>query len=411
MASSVKSIKVTYNSINEKNSFTHGDWISGQVTVDVAKDCQIDSLFVKIKAKADVFWTERLFNRTHVYTAKEKYLSFKYYFIRDKNLKDDNKQTLLRNQQGETYSSVVAPGCHVYPFAIQIPYINLPSSFRGSYGKIVHVLQASLGRSMRVTKKDSAYFNFVSRTDLNAPWLMTPQHGSKDKKMKVFSSGTVSMDVNIEKTGFLQGEGIKVFANIQNNSSREIKPKYCLYTEHIFVAGGEKTVNNYDVFKEVGEPIAPSTEQKVTRVITIPNTVEPSLLNSNLIKVEYGLKVYLDVKLASDPEIKFPIVILWASQVSAAAPQPVPTGFGFDTFRPPVPQVWGVVPPAAAAQPLAPPPAAAQPLAPPLAPPPASAPPLAPALAPAAPQPFDPPPPYEAQGMYPPLEKFDNKYQ
>uniref|UniRef100_A0A3Q1IQ22 Arrestin C-terminal-like domain-containing protein n=1 Tax=Anabas testudineus TaxID=64144 RepID=A0A3Q1IQ22_ANATE len=265
-------IKVTYNSINEKNSFTHGDWISGQVTVDVAKDCQIDSLFVKIKAKADVFWTERLFNRTHVYTAKEKYLTSPFlYTFAD--------------------SSVVAPGCHVYPFAIQIPYINLPSSFRGSYGKIVHVLQASLGRSMRVTKKDSAYFNFVSRTDLNAPWLMTPQHGSKDKKMKVFSSGTVSMDVNIEKTGFLQGEGIKVFANIQNNSSREIKPKYCLYTEHIFVAGGEKTVNNYDVFKEVGEPIAPSTEQKVTRVITIPNTVEPSLLNSNLIKVEYGLKV------------------------------------------------------------------------------------------------------------------------
>lgn len=89
MASSVKSIKVTYNSINEKNSFTHGDWIAGQVTVDVAKDCQIDSLFVKIKAKADVFWTERLFNRTHVYTAKEKYLSFKYYFIRDKNLKGE----------------------------------------------------------------------------------------------------------------------------------------------------------------------------------------------------------------------------------------------------------------------------------------------------------------------------------
>lgn len=33
-----------------------------------------------------------------------------------------------------------------------------------------------------------------------------PQHESKDKKMKFFSSGTVAMDVDIEKSGFFQGE-------------------------------------------------------------------------------------------------------------------------------------------------------------------------------------------------------------
>lgn len=37
-------------------------------------------------------------------------------------------------------------------------------------------------------------------------FCQTPQHESKDKKMKFFTSGTVAMDVNLEKTGFFQGE-------------------------------------------------------------------------------------------------------------------------------------------------------------------------------------------------------------
>lgn len=37
-----------------------------------------------------------------------------------------------------------------------------------------------------------------------------PQHESKDKKMKLFNSGSVSMDVSLEKTGFFQGGALKL---------------------------------------------------------------------------------------------------------------------------------------------------------------------------------------------------------
>lgn len=47
---------------------------------------------------------------------------------------------------------------------------------------------------------------FKKMTLINLAFFQTPQHEYKDKKMKVFSSGSVSMDVNIEKTGFVQGE-------------------------------------------------------------------------------------------------------------------------------------------------------------------------------------------------------------
>ncbi|KAM9360650.1 uncharacterized protein ABDE67_001263 [Symphorus nematophorus] len=374
-------VKVTYNPINETNTFTSGDIVSGQVTLEVAKDYEIESLSIKFKGKAEVLWSERHGQTTVVYHSKDKYFSIKHYFIRDKVHKGDDNQTLLRSQNGDTYSNVVAPGCHVYPFTFQIPFQDMPSSFKGSAGKIVYLLEARLSRSMRMDKKDSTKINFVTKKDMiSDPALMAPQHESKDKKMKLFTSGTVAMDVSLEKTGFFQGEGMKVLACIQNNSSREIKPKYCVYRKHSFFAKGERRLSTKDILKEVGEPIPPSGNEYVVRVITIPQDAEPSILNCSIIKAEHRLRVYLDVKYALDPEIKFPIVILPASQVPAAlAPPPAASGFGFEPFGNPNPPAWGTAP-------------------------------LQPAVA-ATPNLLDPPPPYGAYGMYPRLNDFGNKWQ
>lgn len=136
--------------------------------------------------------------------------------------------------------------------------------------------------------------------------------------MKLFNSGSVSMDVSLEKTGFFQGgsiqihictynlkkrldnqlfdcvytgEGLQVLALIQNKSSREIKPKYCLYRKHSFFAEGRRRVSTKDLLKEVGEPIPPSAHEKVTRVINIPHDIEPSISDCSIIKVEHRLRV------------------------------------------------------------------------------------------------------------------------
>uniref|UniRef100_UPI0037E85249 arrestin domain-containing protein 3-like n=1 Tax=Semicossyphus pulcher TaxID=241346 RepID=UPI0037E85249 len=379
MSSTVQSLKVTHNPINDKDTFTSGDSVSGLVTLEVAKDCEIESLLVQFKGKAEVLWTERHGQVTVVYHSKDKYFSIKHYLIRDKNAKADENETLLTQQNGETYSNVVAPGRHVYPFTFVIPLQTMPSSFKGSVGKITYTLKAKLSRSMRISQKDKIKINFVSNEDMNMyPELMTPQHQSKDKKLKFFNSGMVAMDVRLEKSGFFQGEGLKVMACIENKSSREIKPNFCVYRKHSFFADGKRRVSTKDLLKEVGEPIPPSSNQNVTQVITIPHDIEPSILNCSNIKAEYRLRVYLDIKYASDPEIKFPITILPASQLSAVAPPPAASAFGFQPFGNPNPPAWGNVPP--------------------------------PQL-PAASQSVDPPPPYGAYTMYPPMTDYGNKYQ
>uniref|UniRef100_A0A3Q2EIB2 Ig-like domain-containing protein n=1 Tax=Cyprinodon variegatus TaxID=28743 RepID=A0A3Q2EIB2_CYPVA len=67
------------------NTFTNGDVVSGQVEVELAKDCQIESFYIKFKGKAEVRWTERHGQTTHVYHSKDKYFSLRHYFIKSKN--------------------------------------------------------------------------------------------------------------------------------------------------------------------------------------------------------------------------------------------------------------------------------------------------------------------------------------
>lgn len=80
---SVKNISVTYNPISQSNTFTSGDFISGQVILDVAKDTQMQSLSVKIKGKAEVCWSEHYGKTTVVYSDKEKYYSVERFFVRE----------------------------------------------------------------------------------------------------------------------------------------------------------------------------------------------------------------------------------------------------------------------------------------------------------------------------------------
>lgn len=396
MSSTVKSLKVSYNPINESNTFTSGDCVSGQVELEVAKECEVQSLSIKFKGKAEVLWTERHGQTTVVYHSKDKYFSTKHHFIQDKDKCENDSDRLLAGDYGQTFSRNLPVGRHVYPFTFHFPMQHTPSSFHAETGtgKIVYLLEAKLSRSMRIPKKDTEKLNYVTQDTMDHnPELKEPQHESKDKKLKLLNSGTVSMDVNLEKAGFYQGESIKVFAAIENKSSRPIRPKYCIYSKHSFFARGKRRLYTKDLVKEVGEPIPPSSNQNVTQLITIPHDMQPSIHNCEILKVEHRLRVYLDVKYASDPEIKFPIVILHAHDFSTKGPPPAASDFGFGAYAS-----------APSFTPMASAPLPGQQFPPPH---PSAAAMVQPSPFPV--NPSDPPPPYAAYGLYPSLPEYQLK--
>ncbi|XP_060763093.1 arrestin domain-containing protein 3-like [Neoarius graeffei] len=334
MACTVKNISVAFDLMNESITFTNGDYISGQVTLEVAKETHIKSLLIKAKGKASVLWSEHYGNNITVtfYDKETCYKSIQYFIQEEK--KGDDGYSLLTNEFGQCYSRIIQPGIHVYPFTFQIPHQDMPASFKGTHGKVVYSLEAKLCRSMSVPKKAKVHFYYVPQGDMSTPDLMMSQHGYKEKKMKFFTSGSVAMDVHTEKTGFHLGEQIKVKVDIVNNSSRTIKPKFSLYQKQSCFAAKKRKVCTKELLKEKGDPIDPSTKQCVIKVLNIPADTCVSILNCKVLKVEYRLKVYLDIKFANNPEIKLPVVILPISvtQENADVANAKPMDIGFETW-------------------------------------------------------------------------------
>ncbi|XP_056150073.1 arrestin domain-containing protein 3-like [Lampris incognitus] len=292
----IQNFTICYDAINSKNIFTNGDTITGRIIVELSKETHIQSLVFIAKGNAKVCWSEHYGQNMHVVLwSNEKYYEVKHHILRE------------ARRDG---TEVIGRGRHVFPFSFKIPDRKIPSSFKGWEGKIKHQLRAELKQSMRLTKKTKTCFTFVSKADMDTPGLMEPQYGCKDKPVTFFASGNISMDVHTERMGYQQGEGLKVIAEISNCSTRSVKPKFVLYEKKSFFAQGRRRVHTNDILKEKGEPVPPSNRQTVTKVLTIPAELPPSILNCSIIKFEYRLKVVLNVSMTKDPEVKLPIVII-----------------------------------------------------------------------------------------------------
>uniref|UniRef100_A0A671PR30 Arrestin C-terminal-like domain-containing protein n=1 Tax=Sinocyclocheilus anshuiensis TaxID=1608454 RepID=A0A671PR30_9TELE len=304
MSKSIKKLSLHYDPINESNTFT------------ITKEIKVDSLFVKLTGDANASWTT---NKT-TYNDHERYFKLKQYLIQDSAKKGQcEKNTTLVNR--ETYGPVIRPGSHVFPFTFQLPQQNMPPSFKGFHVWVKYVLMIKLSRPWKSTSATHTELNFFTRFRMFffLFFFIQPQSGTQDKKMKLFGSGKMSLAVTAEKTGYMQGETIRVFVDIDNSSSHDVKLKYSLKQQQTFIT--EKTTKNKlkdkkYIVKETRDRI-PSGEKSKFIVdmpylctCLLPHDLTVTIENCRILKVQYELKVSLDVSFASDPAVRFPVVIL-----------------------------------------------------------------------------------------------------
>ncbi|XP_061905546.1 arrestin domain-containing protein 3-like [Entelurus aequoreus] len=311
----IKDFLIEYNSINSQNIFTNGDTITGRIILEVSKDTTVQSLIFIGKGKATVCWYEQYGQYYHRYYWSDE----KYYEIKQRILKYGNE--------------TIPKGRHVFPFTFKVPDRKMPSSFKSGTGKVVHKVKAELKQSMKLTKEAKAHFTFVSKADMDIHGLMEPQHECTDKSLSVFGSGNVAMDVYTSRMGYQQGEDLRVKVVVHNQSSRAVKPKMVLYKKKSFFAQGERKHSTMDILEEKAESIDAYSKETVKMVITIPRELPSSILNCGIIKLEYRLKIILDIKYAINPKVKLPIVVLPALDVPDIKQPPDPAAaFGFEAF-------------------------------------------------------------------------------
>ncbi|XP_067296159.1 arrestin domain-containing protein 3-like isoform X1 [Pseudorasbora parva] len=336
MSKSIKELNLHYDPINESNSFTSGDIVEGRVVLEVTKEIKVDHLFVKLTGDANVSWTESTGDdETTTYSDHERYFKIKQYFIQESSKygQPEKNTTLI---SGETYGPVIKEGSHVFPFRFQLPQQKMPASFKGVHGSVKYVLMVKLKRPWKPTSSTCSELNFSPGNDGTNDHLLEPQSVTKDKKLKLFGSGKMSMTATTDKTGYMQGETIRVSVDIDNSSSRDVKPKYSLKQQQTFIAGKSTNKAFKDIVKETKDPVPSGEKTKFIVDIHLPHDLTINIENCRIIKVQYQIKVSLDVSFASDPALMLPVVILPAYQ--QCPPCQGPSG-GFQPYLPPQPNL------------------------------------------------------------------------
>ncbi|KAG8012114.1 Arrestin domain-containing protein 3 [Nibea albiflora] len=291
--SPIKDFRLMYEHLNEENIFSEGDAVAGTVIVTLSKELKVKSLFVKVKGDARVNWSKQS-------GGAEVYFKHHTRFFKDK------EYLVKENAEG----TVLPQGVHRFRFRLQIPPGDMPSSFKGTYGKIVYMLEAKLSRSWRCPVTVERKLNFVSKSLSFRGKIVYPRSESVQKEIGVFSPGQVRMLAVVDRSVCSPGDTLSVVAKIYNSSNKKMKPKVSLQQDIVYPAK-ETSMTCYNrLWQIVGDAIEQNSEETFSCKVRIPDDVFYTIHNSNIISVQYHLKVYLDISFAVDPEVKLPLVIV-----------------------------------------------------------------------------------------------------
>ncbi|XP_075060828.1 arrestin domain-containing protein 2 isoform X2 [Mixophyes fleayi] len=277
--------------------YTAGEILTGHVVLELCKTMSISALEVCARGLATVHWLEtRSIGMNTVYsdfTAHETYLRKRHHLIRDNG-------TL----------NVLPAGRHEFPFTFQLPE-TLVTSFEGKHGSVRYWVKAKLHRPWSTVKKTKKEFTVIEPIDINTPDLLSPQAGTKEKIAHAWycNLGQVSVTAKIDRKGYTPGEVIPIFAEIDNCTSRTVVPKAAIIQSQTFIARGTLKQKKSVVATLAGDSVpAGKRETWHGRALKIP-PLGPSIIQCRIIRVEYALKVCVEIPGSSKLLLELPLVI------------------------------------------------------------------------------------------------------
>ncbi|KAM9311924.1 arrestin domain-containing protein 4 [Gastrophryne carolinensis] len=279
------------------NGYSVGETVSGQVVLELLEDTEVLGLRLHAHGGATASFTPWWGESRKATSPSEGQVQY---------LNEDF--TLLAESTDEKH--MLEAGKHKFPFNFQL-HASLVTSFAGRYGKVQYHLFAFL---KRLSVPDLSIFRelrITSRLDVNSQSLLTPEERSKEQMVGCcfFTSGPISLSARIGRKGYCNGEAIPIYAEIENSSSRLIVPKAAIYQSQSFIVRGKTKTHRQLVASVRGTHIASgSTETWNGKMLKIP-PVTPTILNCEIIRVEYVLAVYIHVPGAQRLMVELPVVI------------------------------------------------------------------------------------------------------
>ncbi|XP_030073918.1 arrestin domain-containing protein 2 isoform X1 [Microcaecilia unicolor] len=279
--------------------FGGGDMVIGKVVLELMAETRVESVKLHAEGLARVHWTEsRSAGSSTAYT--QNYSDVVQYL--------NHRETLLQTDNGAP--TVLQAGRHEFPFSFQLPE-TLVTSFEGKHGSVRYWIKAKLHRPWSTVKKAKKEFTVIEPIDINTPDLLAPQAGTKEKTARAWycNLGQVSLSVKIDRKGYIPGEVIPIFAEVDNCTSRVVMPKAALLQTQKFIARGTVKQKKAVVATLAGDSVAAGKRELWHgRALKIP-PLGPSITQCRIIRVEYALKVCVDIPGTSKLLLELPLVI------------------------------------------------------------------------------------------------------
>ncbi|KAI9183410.1 hypothetical protein H9P43_004327 [Blastocladiella emersonii ATCC 22665] len=238
--------------------------------------------------------------------------------------------------------SDLAPGQYTFPFAFQLPP-DAPTSFESESGHIRYKLRAYLDRPWKSDFVTHVRFHVNARVDPTVAAgydAMRSVEAQKTVCCWIWAQGTLHSRLACDRTvldpaTFPAGTSLAARLHIDNWSSRKCKNMtVSLVRRDTFLAESHTHVHTVVVAKSVIPAAAPAkTTGHVFDVhLGVLPTLAPSILNADIVRVEYALELHASVSWACPLKASLPVLVCPSPafvQIPASmlAPGTFPPGF------------------------------------------------------------------------------------
>ena len=238
--------------------------------------------------------------------------------------------TLWMKEQVPTQELCI--GMNSFPFHFQLPADELPSSFEGSIGWIRYYIEGRIGSTIPGKRDHSviAPITVVENFDVNISQLQTPLHAEKQKTLFCLlrASAPITLNVELPRHGFCNGDIIPLKVMLENGSSRQLRLRVQLLQVIGYTAEGHHSRSQKVVASIASgqlEPKTTSTWNPEELVVPAAGHIVPTLRSCRIIHVNYVLKVSAVIPWGVDLTVDIAVTIGNVPlHSSASSPNPVP---------------------------------------------------------------------------------------
>ncbi|XP_040052474.1 arrestin domain-containing protein 1a isoform X2 [Gasterosteus aculeatus] len=265
----LQEFEITFD--QKKEVYTPGESISGAVTfkLDEALQCKA----VKINCNGFCGVTSKV-NDT-AWTAEEQYFN--------STVSVADKGTLKQ-------------GKHTFPFKFLIPE-SAPTSFEGSYGRIVYRVRAFIDTPRFVkdynTEKAFYLIRFLNLNELPDIWGTCSSAVKQQFTYMLVKTGTVDLKAQCDRKGYTPDQIIQVLVNIHNQSGKTTGNVAASLMQRVTYETKRPTHDVKTIVEVAGGVVKAGKELEWKEQIIVPPLPRSSLAGCDLIKIEYYVKVSL----------------------------------------------------------------------------------------------------------------------